>query len=84
MSPAATLTPLRRAPESCRSSRNRKLSLVITLALTGLFSAQQAFAAGPLPQGGRFVGGAGSIAQSGANLNITQTRPRAIIEWDSF
>ncbi|MBB5411332.1 filamentous hemagglutinin family protein [Paraburkholderia sp. HC6.4b] len=82
MSPAARLSRLRRASGSCRSSRN--ISLVIALALTELFSGQQAFAAGPLPQGGRFVGGSGSIAQNGTNLNITQTGSRGIIEWDSF
>ncbi|OLL28640.1 filamentous hemagglutinin [Burkholderia sp. SRS-W-2-2016] len=54
------------------------------MALTELFFGQPAFAAGPLPQGGHFVGGSGSIAQNGTNLNVTQTGSRGIIEWDSF
>ncbi|MGF6836395.1 filamentous hemagglutinin family protein [Paraburkholderia youngii] len=81
MSPAAGLARLQRASGTCRSSR--KLSLFVA-ALTVLLSGQHAFAAGPLPQGGRFVGGSGSIAQNGTNLNITQTGSRGIIEWDSF
>ncbi len=81
MSPAAKLARLQRTSRNGRSSR--KLSLFIA-ALTVLLSGRHAFAAGPLPQGGRFVGGSGSIAQNGTNLNIAQTGSRGIIEWDSF
>ncbi|NKJ49637.1 filamentous hemagglutinin [Burkholderia sp. SG-MS1] len=58
--------------------------LVIGLSLTGLFAGQLSFAAGILPQGGHFVAGSGSIAQHGANLGITQSDSRGIIEWNSF
>ncbi|WP_429556593.1 hypothetical protein [Paraburkholderia youngii] len=37
-----------------------------------------------MPQGGRFVGGSGDIAQNGTNLNITHSGSRGIIEWDNF
>ncbi|WP_235026070.1 two-partner secretion domain-containing protein [Caballeronia arationis] len=43
-----------------------------------------ALAAGPMPNGGQFVAGAGTISSSGAGLNITQSTPRAIIDWRSF
>jgi hypothetical protein len=37
-----------------------------------------------LPQGGHYVAGSGSIAQNGANLSITQSGSRGIIEWNDF
>ncbi|SAL59966.1 filamentous hemagglutinin-like protein [Caballeronia humi] len=41
-------------------------------------------AAGPLPNGGNFVAGAGAISSNGTALNITQSTPRAVIDWRSF
>jgi filamentous hemagglutinin family protein len=82
MSPAANLARVQRAPGHCLSTLN--LSLAIALSLTGLLCGDFSLAAGPLPQGGHFVGGTGSIVQNGANLNITQVPERAIIEWNSF
>jgi filamentous hemagglutinin family protein len=43
-----------------------------------------AFAGAPLPQGGSFVAGDGSISQAGNALNISQGSSRAIIDWRSF
>jgi filamentous hemagglutinin family protein len=44
-----------------------------------------AFAAGSLPQGGRYVAGAGTIAGQGNGLLITQPgSTRGVIEWNSF
>ncbi|WP_235025573.1 two-partner secretion domain-containing protein, partial [Caballeronia terrestris] len=41
-------------------------------------------AAGPLPSGGQFVAGMGSISSNGSALNITQSTPRAVIDWRGF
>ncbi|AWV05080.1 filamentous hemagglutinin [Burkholderia sp. JP2-270] len=43
-----------------------------------------AHAAGPLPGGGQFVAGAGSIAGHGTSLTINQTSNRGVIDWTSF
>ena len=73
---------------SSHKSRHRRLlrrSLVPTLmpllAATWSFSA---VAAGPLPQGGQFVAGHGTIAGNGTGLNISQTSLRGVIDWRSF
>ena len=60
----------------------RPLSILIAMACGSVGSA--AIAAAPLPQGGQFVSGAGSIAQSGGNMTITQSGARGIIDWKSF
>ncbi|KIG10836.1 beta strand repeat-containing protein [Caballeronia concitans] len=60
----------------------RALSVLVAIA-SGSF-ALAAMAAPPLPQGGHFVAGSGTIAQSGANMNITQSGSRGIIDWNSF
>ncbi|MBB5496491.1 filamentous hemagglutinin family protein [Paraburkholderia sp. MM5384-R2] len=44
-----------------------------------------AFAAGSLPQGGRYVAGTGAIASQGNGLVITQPgSTRGVIDWNSF
>ena len=43
-----------------------------------------ALASPPLPQNGQFVDGTGSIARNGANLDITQSSNRGIIDWTGF
>jgi filamentous hemagglutinin family protein len=53
---------------------------VITLML---FATQYAHA-GPLPDGGSFVAGAGAIRANGTALDITQTTTRGVIDWRSF
>ncbi|SAL67836.1 two-partner secretion domain-containing protein [Caballeronia humi] len=49
----------------------------------GLHSAS-VLAGGPLPNGGQFVSGAGTISSNRTGINITQSTPRAIIDWRSF
>ena len=46
--------------------------------------ASTAFAQNILPTNGLVTSGAASIRQSGANLSVTQTSPRAIVNWGSF
>lgn len=41
-------------------------------------------AAGPLPQGGQYVAGTGSITTQGSTVNIVQNTPRGVIDWRSF
>ena len=53
---------------------------VITLMLL----ATQYAHAGPLPDGGSFVAGAGAIRANGTALDITQTTTRGVIDWRSF
>lgn len=48
----------------------------------GLLTAARA--APPLPQGGQFVGGQGSITAAGSGLTIAQTSSRGVIDWCSF
>ncbi|RDU94598.1 filamentous hemagglutinin N-terminal domain-containing protein [Trinickia dinghuensis] len=40
--------------------------------------------AGPLPTGGNFVAGSGSISTNGASLTVNQTSGRGIIDWNDF
>lgn len=40
--------------------------------------------AGPLPTGGTFINGNGSISSSGTTLTVTQTSERGIVDWKSF
>ncbi|SAL38515.1 two-partner secretion domain-containing protein [Caballeronia telluris] len=59
----------------------------IRVAILALFlsaTGASAFAAGPLPQGGQFVAGAGSIATRSNGVDITQSTPRAVIDWRGF
>ncbi|WP_250494828.1 filamentous hemagglutinin N-terminal domain-containing protein [Caballeronia sp. GAWG1-1] len=63
----------------------RALPLLIALASAGSFlHAPGAEAAPPLPQGGKYVAGSGTIAQSGGTLNIKQSGTNGIINWTSF
>ena len=55
------------------------------LLLSGLSCAPPAFAAGILPQGGRYVAGGGTITPQGSTLQITQPGSvRGVIDWTSF
>ncbi|MGF6921897.1 filamentous hemagglutinin N-terminal domain-containing protein [Paraburkholderia sp. 40] len=80
-------------PEQLRSARcaphrqqsNRRLWLAIGISLAGLSLTPVAFAAGSLPQGGRYVAGTGTIAGAGNSLVITQPgSTRGVIDWNSF
>jgi filamentous hemagglutinin family protein len=69
----------------CRSIHRRaRVASVSAALLLPLMLITGAHAAPPLPQGGHFISGSGNIAQSGANMNITQTGVRGIIEWNAF
>jgi filamentous hemagglutinin family protein len=58
--------------------------IAVGLSLALHLYVHSSYAAGVLPQGGQYVGGSGSIAQNGANMSITQSSPRGIIDWNSF
>lgn len=64
--------------------KQRRLLLALLTAEAGLLSAAQA--APPLPQGGQFVAGSGTISANatGSALNISQTSSRGVIDWRSF
>ncbi|WP_151671458.1 autotransporter-associated beta strand repeat-containing protein [Nitrincola schmidtii] len=66
-----------------RSSRALLLTGTIAAILPSLTFAQ-APPPNELPTGGQVVAGQAGIAQSGANMNITQTSQRAAIDWQTF
>ncbi|SAK74419.1 filamentous hemagglutinin outer membrane protein [Caballeronia hypogeia] len=80
----------RRAPSfsllsAAFSSGDRKGFLVPRLVpLSLLLPAALACAAPPLPKGGAFVAGSGSISGGGQSLTINQTSSRGVIDWRSF
>jgi filamentous hemagglutinin family protein len=59
-----------------------RLAALASLALAVTFGSSQA--QNVLPTHGVVTSGAASIGQSGANLSVTQTSPRAIVNWGSF
>ena len=61
---------------------NRLLSLASLVAAA--FVLAPSYAQNILPTQGVVTSGAASICQSGANLSVTQTSPRAIVNWGSF
>lgn len=64
------------------SRKQRQQLLVLLMMQAGLLSVARA--APPLPQGGQFVAGQGSIAEAGSRLTIAQTSSRGVIDWNSF
>jgi filamentous hemagglutinin family protein len=68
--------------ESRKRPRLRPLALLVPL-IAGLACAG-AHAAPPLPAGGNFVAGSGSISGGGRTLTIDQTSSRGVIDWNSF
>jgi filamentous hemagglutinin family protein len=75
--------PARRALR--RQQSRGRIWLAIGISLTGLSLTPVAFAAGILPQGGRYVTGAGTIAGQCNGLVITQPgSTRGVIDWNSF
>ncbi|WP_321175845.1 two-partner secretion domain-containing protein [Paraburkholderia sp. RL17-368-BIF-A] len=82
MTAAALARGTRALHDRRRSLASRWAGLGLTVA--ALIYDHASVAAGPLPQGGSFVGSTGSIAQNGRKLNITQAGGRGIINWDSF
>jgi filamentous hemagglutinin family protein len=55
---------------------------VVAILLGGI--TPETFAAGPLPGGGKFVAGAGSIVDGSNRVDITQSSARGVIDWNSF
>lgn len=55
----------------------------LTMPLIALH-ASTVFAAGPLPQGGQFKAGTGTITTQSTAVNITQSSARGVIDWSSF
>lgn len=59
------------------------VSIVVALGAWGA-STRPAQAAGPLPSGGHFIAGSGSIGGNAGVLTIDQSTNRGVIEWSSF
>ncbi|MFL9964348.1 filamentous hemagglutinin N-terminal domain-containing protein [Paraburkholderia sediminicola] len=75
--------PARRGPHPRQP--NEVLWLAIGLSVAGLCFTHATLAAGPLPQGGTYVAGTGTIASQGNGLVITQPgSTRGVIDWSSF
>ena len=81
---------LRRAPSfslfstrfSARDSNRLLITALVPISL--LFPAALTHAAPPLPKGGEFVAGSGSVSGGGQLLTINQTSSRGVIDWRSF
>ena len=74
-------SPMVRSRRSRGAARPAFAPIVAALAI-GLPAG--AYAAGPLPAGGQFVAGTGSIGGSGTSLIINQTSSRGVVDWTSF
>lgn len=62
-----------------------KLSVVcVGVAVAALANTAAVSYAGPLPTGGNFVAGNGSISTSGTSLTVNQTSGRGVIDWNDF
>lgn len=86
--PAAETAKARRVGGRRASRRVAAATLLAALGTTGVLHAQTARPPAPaptqLPTGGTVSSGQASIAQSGARLDITQSTPRAAIDWQTF
>ncbi len=63
---------------------SRLRSLPVLVALSVGIHAASVSAAPPLPDNGKFVAGSGTITRNGANLDITQSGDRGVINWNGF
>ncbi|MEZ2354971.1 filamentous hemagglutinin N-terminal domain-containing protein [Caballeronia sp. RCC_10] len=43
-----------------------------------------AYCAGPLPKGGKFIAGVGTLQATANTLEVHQSSPRAVVDWRSF
>ena len=72
----------------CRSPRvqirSNRLVFSTSLSLASALVLASAHAQNILPTNGVVASGAASIRQSGADLSVVQTSPRAIVNWGSF
>ena len=62
---------------------NPMMSFVLA-AVAALCGVSPAANAGPLPTGGHFVAGTGSIGGNGTSMTINQSSRRGVIDWTSF
>ena len=68
-----------------RRFRVRPVTVALLFATACLeLSSIETHAAPPLPKGGQFVAGSGSISGGGQSLTINQTTSRGVINWSSF
>ncbi|WP_250495045.1 filamentous hemagglutinin N-terminal domain-containing protein [Caballeronia sp. GAWG1-1] len=78
------MRPPKQRPMRCPRS-SHSLLLFLGAALAGWSFAPSTFAAGVLPQGGRYVDGSGTIVNKGNSLVVTQVgSTRGVIDWGSF
>lgn len=71
--------------EHSRRPRRTTLSAFAPIVIALSFGLPaRAHAAGPLPRGGQFVAGTGSINGNGTSLTINQASRRGVIDWTSF
>ena len=66
------------------SGRVAALTLILAISATALAAPPNPPAPTQLPSGGKVVAGQAAIAQSAALMSITQSTPRAAIDWQSF
>lgn len=75
-------------PDTKRRARGAHRKMFATIApvfvAVSSYLPSVALAAGPLPQGGQFVAGSGSINGTATSLAINQTSNRGVIDWNSF
>ena len=60
------------------------LLVQVAAAIVSASCASSVFAAGPLPQGGHFSAGLGSIDTRATSIRVSQTSSRGVIDWSSF
>ena len=87
MTPAllSSLRPFHRPMQHALRKPPRHIPYVIVILLAGVPFAHSAIAAGVLPQGGRYVGGAGTLSINGGELRVTQPGSgRGVIDWTTF
>lgn len=65
-------------------TQNACLLMQVAAAVVSASCASSVFAAGPLPQGGHFSAGLGSIDTRATSIHVTQTSSRGVIDWSGF
>lgn len=69
----------------CRARAARRIEPKwMAAALAALYGVALPAYAGALPDGGRFIVGSGSIAQTGTSLTVSQNTTRGVIDWNGF
>lgn len=72
---------------SIRFASDKLLPLTLlryALGMSACVIGANGYCAGPLPQGGKFIAGAGTMQPMGNTLEVRQSSPRAVIDWRSF